>query len=33
MILGKVGGGKDYESGLEEKKLFKPIQNYFQDLN
>ena len=24
------GGGKDYESGLEEKKLFKPIQNIFK---
>jgi len=27
------GGGKDYESGLEEKKLFKFNSKYFQDLN
>lgn len=27
------GGGKDYESGLEEKKLFKFSSKYFQDLN
>ena len=27
------GGSKDYESGLEEKKLFKFNSKYFQDLN
>jgi len=27
------GGGKNYESGLEEKKLFKFNSKYFQDLN